>query len=163
MSNPAFSVQSLIYRQCIELAVEPGSHSLSGELQSAPAGAVVQEPFATWGFHYAPRRWVFLDPQENILEGARSGGAITFDVHDKWCILKLQGRQVARVLASGCNEPAVLKDHRCAILPLFDCPIILTRHEIDFIILVDSSYEWSLRHALTGAGERVGRPGTGGS
>ena len=102
--------------------------------------------------HVAPGRWLVPEPgaalrallDTRVAEGL---GAIV-DVEGKWCRLALAGPGAARLLASGTSLAAVLAGRDCALLRLFDAPVVLARGAAGFESWVQASYLVSFRTQL---------------
>ena len=102
--------------------------------------------------HFASGRWLVPEPtaalrvvlDTRVAEGL---GAIV-DVEGKWCRLTLAGPGAARLLASGTSLEGVLAGRDCAMLRLFDAPVVLARGAECFEAWVQASYLASFRALL---------------
>ena len=111
--------------------------------------------------HVAPGRWLVPEPgaalrallDTRVAEGL---GAIV-DVEGKWCRLTLSGSGAARLLASGTSLAAVLAGRDCALLKLFDAPVVLARGAPGFEVWVPASYLASLQAQLEAVALRNAR------
>jgi sarcosine oxidase gamma subunit len=107
----------------------------------------VREPAARLGLHYAPQRWLFIEPDEGYLSSALIEAHL-FEVSGKWCQFRLEGNQARRALSSGCDPDATLVDRGCARLSLFDCPTIVVQLDGTLTLCVEASYASSLQAAI---------------
>ena len=94
--------------------------------------------------HFAPDRWLALDPAAEVtaLLGAAvdAGAGVLVDASGKWEELLISGPGAARLLASAIAVEAVLERRGCAAVTLFDCPAVLARQSENLVLWVQSSY-----------------------
>jgi len=137
-------------RRCVE-AVFSRPERLAGkgspDLSRALPGTVLREPAARLGLHYAPLRWLFIEPDEGYLSSTLIEAHL-FEVSGKWRQLRLEGNDAWRALSSGCDPDTALADRGCARLSLFDCPTIVVRLDGTFTLCVEASYAPSLQGAI---------------
>ena len=102
--------------------------------------------------HFAPGRWLVPEPTAALRAmldtRAAEGCSAVVDVEGKWCRLALSGAGAARLLASGTSREGVLAGRDCAMLRLFDAPVVLARGAQGFEAWVQASYLASLRAQL---------------
>ncbi len=145
-------------RGCVEAVIsrpERLDAKVTSELARALPGAVVREPAARLGLHFAPQRWLFIEPDAGYLSSTLVGAHL-FDVSGKWCQFSLEGQDARHALSSGCDPDTTLADRRCARLSLFDCPTIVVQLDGIFTLCVEASYAASLQAAIQNL--NAGRP-----
>ena len=102
--------------------------------------------------HFASGRWLVPEPTAALrvmldTRAAEGLGAIV-DVEGKWRRLTLAGPGAARLLGSGTSLEGVLAGRDCALLRLFDAPVVLARDAERFEIWVQASYFAGFRAQL---------------
>ena len=94
--------------------------------------------------HFAPDRWLALDPAAEVTAllgvAVDAGAGVLVDVTGKWEEWVIAGPGAARLLASAIAVESVLERRGCAAVTLFDCPAVLARQNEDFVLWVQSSY-----------------------
>jgi sarcosine oxidase gamma subunit len=134
--------------RCIEVVFSsPDAAGMASELAQALPGTVVREPAARLGFHYAPHRWLFIDPHEGYLSPSLAQAHV-FDVSGKWCQFRIEGSGARRALSSGFDLDITVADRGCARLSLFDCPTIVAQLDGHFTVCVEASYAASFQTAM---------------
>ena len=137
-------------KRCVEVVIsrpESLAGKSSSDLSRALPGTVLREPAARLGLHYAPRRWLFIEPDEGYLSSI-SIEAHLFEVSGKWCQFRLEGIDARRALSAGCDPDTILADRGCARLSLFDCPTIVVQLDGTITLCVEASYAASLQAAI---------------
>jgi sarcosine oxidase gamma subunit len=137
-------------QRCVEVVMSRPER-LAGkggsDLSRALPGAVLREPAARLALHYAPGRWLFIEPDAGYLASTASEAHL-FDVSGKWCQFRLEGNDARRALSSGCDPDTTLADRGCARLSLFDCPTIVVQLDSTITLCVEASYAASLQAAI---------------
>jgi|GEM_PF-1204135 len=139
---------------CLEF-VAPRASDLAAlrlEWSTAP-GAVRRAPDGRIELlHVAPGRWLAPEPaaalRASLAARAAEGLGAVIDVEGKWRRLTLAGERAARLLASGASLAGVLASRDCALLRLFDAPVVLARDAGAFAAWVQASYLASFRATL---------------
>jgi hypothetical protein len=103
------------------------------------------------GLHFAPHRWLLIEPDEAELTNIEAGGAHVFEVSGKWQAFRVASHGAQSALRSGVDVESVLHERSCARLLLYDCPVIVAWLENELMICVESSYADSL--SVSGASQ----------
>lgn len=133
------------FERCIELVT---ARSCASELARSAPGSVLRNRYAHLGLHFAPRRWLLLDPDDSLLPGLISMGAHCSEVSGKWKLFSAVLSDVRSVLAAAVDLEELLGGRACARVHLFDCPVVLARLDDRFLACVESSYEGSCLAAV---------------
>lgn len=120
-----------------------------------PPGCVVQDRFAWLGLHFAPRRWLLIEPDELRIADLLWSGARRFEASGKWRLFCASASNGQRTLAAATDVDFLLTGRQCARTQLFDCPTVLARVEYGFLACVESSYAAAWLAAIT-TSDRVG-------
>jgi hypothetical protein len=137
-------------KRCVEVVIsrpERLAGQASADLARALPGTVLREPAAGLAVHYAPKRWLFIEPDEGYLSSI-SIEAHLFEVSGKWCRFRLEGNDARRALSAGCDPDTTLAGRGCARLSLFDCPTIVVQLNGTITLCVEASYAASLQAAV---------------
>jgi hypothetical protein len=128
------------FEQCVELVT--ASHHRS-ELARAAPGCVVRHRYAHLELHFAPRRWLLVEPDESLIAGLLSSGARCWDASGKWKLFTAELSNAGATLAAAIDLKELLSHRGCARAHLFDCPVVLAQLDNVFLACVESSYEAS--------------------
>jgi hypothetical protein len=115
-------------------------HCGSALARAAP-GSVVRNRYAHLGLHFAPRRWLLLEPDESLVPDLISSGARCSEASGKWKLFTASIASARSALATAIDLEEVLGNRGCARAHLFDCPVVLARLDDAFLACVESSYE----------------------
>lgn len=130
------------FQRCEELVT---ARHCSSDLACAAPGSIVRDQYAHLGLHFAPRRWLLLEPDDPQLAELLLRGARCCEASGKWKIFTATTSQALRTLATAIDVEEILNDRQCARTYVFDCPVVLARFEHSFIVCVESSYEAAWR------------------
>jgi heterotetrameric sarcosine oxidase gamma subunit len=125
-----------------------------GAVRRAPDGRIEL-------LHVASGRWLAPEPtaglRDELAARADEGLGAVVDVEGKWRHLTFAGAGAARLLASGTSLAGVLAARDCALLRLFDAPVVLARDGDRFEAWVQASYLASFRAQLEAVVRRNAR------
>ena len=109
--------------------------------------------------HFAPLRWLLIDPTEEwhalVEAGVQAGRGTIVDVSGKWEMMTLGGPSAARVLAHSIDVESVTRHRGCAAVMLFGCPAILAADATQFRLCVQRSYAADFVAAVLRLGQAV--------
>jgi len=152
--DPAKCLEFVAPRASDLAALGPGWPAAPGALRRAADGRIEL-------LHIASGRWLAPEPSAalsaSLAARAAEGLGAVVDVEGKWCRLTLAGEGAARLLASGASLAGVLAARDCALLKLFDAPVVLAREADAFAAWVQASYLASLRATLEAVARRNAR------
>jgi hypothetical protein len=139
MTVPDFTAWAQFpFGRCIELVT---ARQCASELVNSAPGSVLRNRYAYLGLHFAPRRWLLLEPDDSLVEDLISRGARCSEASGKWKLFTAEISNVRSALAAAVDLEELLGDRACARMHLFDCPVVLARLDEAFLACVESSYE----------------------
>jgi hypothetical protein len=137
------------FLRCIELVT---ARRCASELARCAPGDVVRNRYAHLGLHFAPRRWLLLEPQESLVADLVSRGAHCSEASGKWKLFIAVNSDARATLAAAVDLEELLGNRKCARAHLFDCPVVLARLDdartCAYLACVEASYEASWTAAV---------------
>jgi sarcosine oxidase gamma subunit len=106
----------------------------------ATPGGVTGDGAATACLHFAPARWLLVDPGEALLAELQHPTGALFEVDGKWHRVTLTGPGSRRLIAHSLDVDAMLSDRDCAATTVFDCPAVIAAAAGGLDVWVSSSY-----------------------
>jgi hypothetical protein len=130
------------FERCVEMVT---ARRCASEFARAAPGSVLQNRYAHLGLHFAPRRWLLLEPEESLIADLLWSGTRYSEASGKWKFFTAAISSGRLALATTVDLEEILRARRCARTRLFDCPVVLAQLEYSFLACVESSYEvsWS--------------------
>jgi hypothetical protein len=113
-------------------------------LAGSVPGSVVRGEYAQTALHFAPCRWLLIEPEQTRIDSLVAHGAKVFEVSGKWQAFRVSTPEEQYALDAGFDVEFVLRERSCARLLLYDCPVIVATQGGDTLIYVESSYTESL-------------------
>jgi sarcosine oxidase gamma subunit len=136
----------LLLSRCVEVVLSSvtAHDTKSADLAGPAPGSVARGDYAQTALHFAPDRWLLIEPDQARIDCLVAGGAHVFEVLGKWQAFRVSTPEEQYALEAGFDLECVLRERSCARLLLYDCPVIVARQASDTFIYVESSYTESL-------------------